>query len=159
MAHPDPTRDITLALTAKFQAVRRQSEALVSTLSDADATAQSMEDASPAKWHLAHTSWFFETFLLLPFQKNYRCFNSAYDHLFNSYYQTVGSMHARPRRGLLSRPGVSQILDFRSHVDAAVLEAWRDRDIAAEIGQRWRFPVLLSNDVTAACSAALVFAI
>ena len=81
---------------------------------------QSMPDVSPAKWHLAHTTWFFEQFVLLPFLEGYRVFNEDYHYLFNSYYQSAGSLYPRPRRGLLSRPLVREIRAYREHVEAAV---------------------------------------
>jgi ergothioneine biosynthesis protein EgtB len=81
-----------------------------------------MPDVSPAKWHLAHTSWFFETFLLLPHLKNYRCYHPIYDHLFNSYYLTHSQPFSRPARGLLSRPTVAQIYQYRMAIDEAMSE-------------------------------------
>jgi len=105
-------------LQAQYQHIRSETEALTAELSDADATVQSMPDASPAKWHLAHTSWFFETVILQAFGRNYSPFNTHYNYLFNSYYEAVGDRQPRPLRGLLTRPSLCDIMAYRSHVDA-----------------------------------------
>src|SRR5579863_3821650 len=105
-------------LTVFYRRVRQTSLRLGAPLSDADASVQSMPDASPAKWHLAHTSWFFEQFLLMPELAGYRPFHPDYAYLFNSYYYSVGEMHPRPIRGVLSRPAHADILAYRAHVDA-----------------------------------------
>jgi len=91
-------------------------------LSPEDQTIQSMPDASPTKWHLAHTTWFFETFLLKPQLPDYRPFDPAYEYLFNSYYEAVGPRHPRPQRGMITRPGVEEILAYRRHVTGAMAE-------------------------------------
>jgi len=108
------------ALLARFQSTRALSEALVAPLSDADATIQSMEDASPAKWHLAHTTWFWETFLLRDHASDYVLFNADWPFLFNSYYEAEGERINRFARGMLSRPTVDEVLAWRAHVDAAM---------------------------------------
>ncbi len=108
------------ALAEQFAKTRALSEALVAPLSDADATIQSMEDASPAKWHLAHTTWFWETFLLRDHAAGYKLFHENYPFLFNSYYEAEGARIARFSRGLLSRPSLEEILSWRAHVDAAM---------------------------------------
>jgi ergothioneine biosynthesis protein EgtB len=107
-------------LACRFRSVRSRTIALVAPLSDEDQNLQSMPDASPAKWHQAHTTWFFETFVLAPFALGYRPFDPAYRHLFNSYYDAVGPRHPRPRRGLLSRPSLSEVRSYRAHVDEAM---------------------------------------
>lgn len=113
-------------LARRFTEVRAASVALAGPLSPEDCTAQSMPDASPVKWHLAHTSWFFETFLLEPQLPGYRPFDPAFRMLFNSYYNGVGAQFPRPQRGLVTRPGLAQVLAYREHVDrgmAALLDA------------------------------------
>ena len=110
-------------LSQRFAATRQLSLNLVATLSDADASAQSMPDASPAKWHLAHTTWFFETFVLRDHVPGYTLFDDRFPYLFNSYYEAEGPRHARPHRGLLTRPSLDDVRAWRAHVDAAVADA------------------------------------
>ncbi|MBX7482584.1 ergothioneine biosynthesis protein EgtB [Qipengyuania qiaonensis] len=119
-AQPKSLRTLGEALAARYAAVRGLSEALVAPLSDADATIQSMEDASPAKWHLAHTTWFWETFLLRDNAQDYALYDADWPFIFNSYYETEGERIARFARGMLSRPKLGDILEWRAHVDAAM---------------------------------------
>ena len=105
----------------RFRRVRATSMELAGGLSPEDQVVQSMPDASPVKWHLAHTTWFFETFLLIPNLPRYRPFDPAFGYLFNSYYEAIGARHPRPRRGLVTRPGVAEVAAYRAHVDAAML--------------------------------------
>src|SRR5579862_2649656 len=91
-----------------YQAVRQHTEYLAASLSPEDQCVQSMPDASPAKWHRAHTTWFFEQFVLLPHLPGYRVFDTDYQYLFNSYYETVGARHPRPERGLITRPAATE---------------------------------------------------
>ena len=107
-------------LASAYAAVRAQTLALAQPLSAEDCAIQSMPDASPVKWHLAHTTWFFETFVLVPNLPGYRAFDPAYRVLFNSYYHGVGERHPRPERGMISRPDLAEVLAYRAHVDAAV---------------------------------------
>ena len=93
---------------------------LSSKLRAEDTVVQSMPDVSPAKWHLAHVTWFFERFVLEVFDSDYSRLDDRYDFLFNSYYYSAGQMHARPNRGLLSRPTLAEIMKYRAHVDTAV---------------------------------------
>jgi len=116
-----PTLRVTGAdLRTRYCAVRARTEALAARLSPEDQQVQSMADASPAKWHRAHTTWFFETFLLLPHQAGYRVFHERFSHLFNSYYEAVGARIVRASRGMLTRPGADEITAYRAHVDAAM---------------------------------------
>lgn len=107
-------------LADRYSAVRALSEALVSPLSEADATLQSMEDASPAKWHLAHVTWFWETFLLRDHLQGYRLYDQDWPFVFNSYYEAEGERIARFSRGMLSRPTLAEIVAWRAHVDEAI---------------------------------------
>jgi ergothioneine biosynthesis protein EgtB len=119
------SRGRAAALAARLEAVRRRTVALAAPLSAEDAMVQSMPDASPAKWHLAHTSWFFETFVLARAEPGAPPFHPAYAFLFNSYYDAVGPRQPRPERGLLSRPPLEDVLRYRRRVDermAALLE-------------------------------------
>jgi ergothioneine biosynthesis protein EgtB len=104
----------------RYDNVRKATLALTKPLSEADCTAQSMPDASPVKWHLAHTTWFFETFVLTPHFSAYQAFNPAFKVLFNSYYHAVGERHPRAQRGLITRPDLQEVLAYREHVDAAM---------------------------------------
>jgi hypothetical protein len=107
-------------LPERFCAVRATTEALAAPLSAEDCAIQSMPDASPVKWHLAHTSWFFETFVLAPHLPGYKPKDPAYRMLFNSYYNAVGDKHPRPQRGLLSRPSLDAVRAYRARVDESV---------------------------------------
>lgn len=111
-------------LAARYEAVRRLTLDLVAPLTEADATVQSMPDASPAKWHLAHTTWFFETFLLRDHGPGYVLHDERWPFLFNSYYESEGGRVARDRRGLLTRPTLAEVFDYRMHVDHAVIAAF-----------------------------------
>jgi ergothioneine biosynthesis protein EgtB len=130
------------ALAAQFARVRAASEELAARLSPEDQTIQSMPDVSPTKWHLAHTSWFFETFLLSAYAPRYRVYDPAYGYLFNSYYEAAGERHPRAQRGLLSRPSCDEVLRYRGHVtaqmhdliEAARDDAWPDIAALVELG-------------------------
>ncbi|MDQ4087778.1 MAG: ergothioneine biosynthesis protein EgtB [Pseudomonadota bacterium] len=117
------TRGSGQSLFERYKAVRQLSLDIAAPLSDADATIQPHADASPAKWHLAHTTWFFETFLLRDHLPGYRAHDERWAYLFNSYYEAEGERHARPRRGMLSRPSLDEIRSWRRRVDEALLDA------------------------------------
>jgi len=105
------------SLVVRYGATRRLTEQLAMVLTAEDQTVQSMPDVSPTKWHRAHTSWFFETFLLVPYLKGYEVFDPDFGYLFNSYYVGVGDRHPRSERGLVSRPGIIEVGNYRRHVD------------------------------------------
>ena len=115
--------DAPPTLAERLAETRALSLALAEPLSDADATVQPFPDASPAKWHLAHTTWFFETFVLRDAVPSYRPFDERFRFLFNSYYDGEGERHPRPQRGMLSRPSLDEIRSWRDHVDTALAEA------------------------------------
>ncbi len=105
-----------------------------------------MPDVSPTKWHLAHTNWFFETFILIPHVDGYEEFHPAFKVLFNSYYDTVGPQHERSERGLLTRPSLDEVLDYRAHVDDAVLKFVDDGDDAVFSKIAWLFELGLNHE-------------
>ena len=119
--------DLSVAdnLEASYTAVRRQTEALCTPLATEDYLIQSMPEASPVKWHLAHTTWFFETFVLQPHLAAYRPFHPQFGLLFNSYYQALGPRWPRPERGLLSRPTVAEVYRYRAYVDEHMARVFR----------------------------------
>lgn len=123
------------AAVERYRRVRRRTEALAAPLSPEDQQAQSMPDASPTKWHRAHTTWFFETFLLVPFLPGYAVHDRDYGYLFNSYYEAVGPRQPRPQRGLLTRPSAQAVGAYRAHVDAA-MERLLAGPLTAEISER-----------------------
>ena len=132
----DPVVCEPATLLQAYQRVRRFSERLAEALSPEDAAMQSMTSASPTKWHLAHTTWFFETFVLRDFVDGYRPHHADYAYLFNSYYEAEGQRHARPLRGMLTRPTLAEVLAYRIAVNRAVEAALpalpqRARDLIA----------------------------
>ena len=114
-------RSAGAALTSAYCEVRSRTEGLIAPLSPEDQVVQSMPDASPAKWHRAHTTWFFEEFVLGPNATGYEPADPSYRFLFNSYYEAVGPRQPRPRRGMITRPSVDEVTRYRRHVDAAML--------------------------------------
>jgi ergothioneine biosynthesis protein EgtB len=117
---------ITRPVAERYAQVRSRTETLAAPLSPEDQVVQSMPDASPTKWHRAHTTWFFETFLLLPFLPGYNRVDESFAVLFNSYYVAAGPRHARPQRGILTRPSNAEVAAYRAAVDAAMAELLRD---------------------------------
>ena len=131
------------ALLADFNTVRARSEALCAPLQTEDYCIQAMPDVSPPRWHLAHVSWFFEQFILVPFAPGFRVFDAQFAHLFNSYYATAGTFFPRPQRGMLSRPTVAEVYRYRQHVDAAMraLLSEPPEQYMADILQRTRLGI------------------
>jgi ergothioneine biosynthesis protein EgtB len=115
-----PSSAPAASLADRYQEVRDATEALAAPLSAEDQTIQSMPDASPTKWHRAHITWFFETFILRVHHRDYRPYDERFFYLFNSYYEAIGPRHARPSRGLITRPGAAEVGAYRAHVDRAM---------------------------------------
>ena len=115
-----------VALAQHYQTVRRLSQRLCHPLLIEDYCLQAMPETSPAKWHLAHTTWFFETFILKPYFKFYQVYNAHFEYLFNSYYNAVGAQYPRAQRGLLSRPSVDQVFSYREYVDKHMHKLFAD---------------------------------
>ena len=124
------------SLPEQFTRIREQTLRLCASLQAEDTVVQSMPDVSPTKWHLAHVTWFFERLVLEEFISGYQRFDDQYNFLFNSYYYSVGQMHARPKRGMLTRPTLADIVAYRSHVDNAMLELLNERGDDPDIQQR-----------------------
>ncbi|MFN4281289.1 MAG: ergothioneine biosynthesis protein EgtB [Alphaproteobacteria bacterium] len=132
IAQPPAAKSPAAALSAlenaalRYRTVRTLSERLAAPLSAEDQCVQSMPDASPTKWHLAHTTWFFETMILAPHLPGYAPFDESFAYLFNSYYEALGARHPRPQRGMLTRPSLAQVMDYRRHVDDAMARLLAD---------------------------------
>ncbi len=132
---PALSRAVPEHLQDRFAAVRATTRSLAAPLSIEDCALQSMPDASPVKWHLAHTTWFFETFVLQRFLRGYRPFDAAFRALFNSYYNAIGERHPRAERGLLSRPSLDEVIAYRAHVDACMAPLFAIAGEDAELAQ------------------------
>jgi len=126
-------RPASADVAQRYGTVREATTQLSAPLAPEDMAVQPMPDASPTKWHLAHTTWFFETFVLKPAARNYRPFHPQFEYLFNSYYNALGPQWYRPHRGLLTRPTVAEILDYRAHVDAAMSRLLNDGAFPAPV--------------------------
>jgi ergothioneine biosynthesis protein EgtB len=124
---------MTPSLLDRFSSVRALTRELADDLAPEDQVVQSMEDVSPTKWHLAHTTWFWETFILQPHAAGYRLHNEHYPYLFNSYYMQAGERHCRAQRGYLSRPTVSEVLAYRADVDEAMSRFLENEDFSPEL--------------------------
>ncbi len=122
-------------LASEFKKIRSQTEALIRPLSAEDCQLQSMPDASPAKWHLAHITWFFETFILEKFEPDFKPFDTSFRVLFNSYYNGVGNKHPRPQRGLISRPSLDEVLAYRAQVNERILNLLAARGIDPQLAE------------------------
>lgn len=135
-------QQIISSLPLRYRHIRGDSEELCKPLEIEDYGIQTMPEVSPPKWHIAHTSWFFETLLLKPFVQNYQAFNPIFAHLFNSYYDTLGSYHPRPERGLLSRPTVDEVYAYRAYIDEQMAQLlaqidhpqWHEIAMRTELG-------------------------
>lgn len=134
-AAPPHTAAPPTSLAARYASVRARTVALAAPLSAEDAMVQSMADASPAKWHLAHTTWFFERFVLAT-RPGYAPVDADWHYLFNSYYQSIGPAHARPQRGLLSRPSLDEVLHFRAEIDQRVIAALQAGSLSEQAQQQ-----------------------
>lgn len=135
MIPPDDKKTISQNLLKKFMAVREHSEAICTPLEIEDYVVQPIADVSPPKWHLGHSSWFFETFLLLPYAPDYKVYNTNFNFVFNSYYETVGARVIRTDRGNLSRPSVKEVYQYRHHVNTHVKRFLHEQEISNEIAE------------------------
>jgi len=125
--HPAVSAD---ELLEQFHRSRKYSSDLIKNLSAEDCQSQSMEDASPAKWHLAHVTWFYELMVLKPFEENFAYWNRVFAVLFNSYYNGIGDKHPRNKRGLLTRPSLLEVLEWRNNIEARVTKLLKEKTSA-----------------------------
>ena len=125
---PRTASEADTGLLQRFLSIRAVTESLAECLSAEDQCVQSMPDASPVKWHLGHTTWFFEELVLLPHAPGYEKYDPKFQYLFNSYYESLGSRHPRPQRGLITRPSRDEVLAYRHHVDSAV-SRWLENNV------------------------------
>jgi ergothioneine biosynthesis protein EgtB len=123
-------------LQKQFVQTREQTRSLMRGLSDEDCALQSMPDASPTKWHLGHTTWFFEVFVLEQHEPNHRPFNASFKVMFNSYYEAIGEKHPRPYRGMISRPGLADIIEYRHNVEDRVNQLFVGLDLESDQGKK-----------------------
>jgi ergothioneine biosynthesis protein EgtB len=132
-----PAVEFTVAeyLVRRYRAVRAFTEQMCESMEPEDFVIQSMPDVSPTKWHLAHTTWFFEAFVLVPHDPGYRPLNAKYNYLFNSYYNTIGEQFCRPRRGQISRPTVREVMEYRHYVDERVEDMIRRLEAAERLDE------------------------
>lgn len=130
-----PLATFSATLADDYRRIRSQTLALIESLSPEDMVVQSMPDSSPTKWHLAHTTWFFEAFILKAFHNDFRWFDPSFNYLFNSYYESVGLRHERPKRGMLTRPALEDIMSYRRQIDhdMLVLIASQANDISQQL--------------------------
>src|SRR5215468_2706626 len=150
----DIRQDPGPSLHERLIATRSLSTELARPLSDEDQVVQASDDASPTKWHLAHTTWFFEAFVLKSFLEGYRLFDERFEYCFNSYYESVGARQPRGKRGLLTRPTADEVRAYREHVDAALdrlcargLEPWAVELIELGINHEQQHQELLLTDI------------
>ena len=142
--------DAAATLRDRYAAVRSTTVRLAEPLSAEDMAVQSMPDASPTKWHLGHTSWFFETFVLKPHDPGYRAYDDSFHYLFNSYYEALGERRSRDARGLVTRPATAEVLAYRRHVDAAMLASaacWPDAVVALGLAHEEQHQELILTDI------------
>jgi ergothioneine biosynthesis protein EgtB len=158
---PPERRAHASSLVERLRETRRLSLELADPLTPEDMVVQAMDDASPTKWHLAHTTWFFETFILKDYLPGYRIFDETFNFCFNSYYESQGARHPRPQRGLLTRPSAGRVFEYRTHVDEAMEELLGRRDaddklaslIETGINHEQQHQELLLTDILALFSA------
>ena len=118
----------------EFERSRQQTVDLIQGFTPEDCQAQSMEDASPAKWHLAHTTWFYEMMILKPFEEGFKAWNDEYAVPFNSYYNGIGDKHPRAKRGLITRPTLAEVFDWRKNINERIVTLYEKKSHPSSVG-------------------------